>query len=71
MTVNEFIEELNRLGATGDDKLCIQVVGVLGASGVEVTSVAKGFDWNKGRLILNTEKNLSILQPVKRKDNQP
>lgn len=61
MTINEFIEALNRLGVSGDQQLCVHSFGGIGGSGREIRSVSKGFDWNQGKIIIHTTHALMMM----------
>lgn len=62
MTINEFIDQLNAMGVTGDEALCVHAFGGIGGSGIEVTGIGKGFDWNRGKLMLSTKQQLQLFR---------
>lgn len=71
MTLNEFIAEIeklrDRLG--GDEQLCVHASGGLGSSGYPVERVSLGFDWNHGKLMLDTKTPLMLYR--KQADQEP
>ena len=70
MTINEFIDALNKLGVSGDEQLCVHSFGGIGGSGRPIKSVSNGFDWDMGKVIVHTETALTIMPPPKKKGNQ-
>jgi hypothetical protein len=73
MTINEFIEALNKLGVSGDQQLCVHSFGGIGGSGREIKRVAKGFDWDQGMVMIHTEQPLTLMptKAEKPKGEQP
>lgn len=67
MTVNEFIAELNKLGVSGDQQLCVSSFGGIGGSGMEIKRVSKGFDWDQGRVMIHTVHALTLMPVPKSK----
>lgn len=67
MTINEFIEALNKLGVSGDQKLCVSSFGGIGGSGMEIKRVSKGFDWDQGKVLIHTEHALTLMPSPKSK----
>ncbi len=55
MTINEFIEEIDKLRdrLNGDEQLCVSASGGIGAHGKPIKSVSLGFDWDKGKILLH------------------
>lgn len=63
MTVSEFIEKCNEIGVSGDEQICVHVLGTLGGFPC-VKSISKGFDWNDGRIILHLPIAVKIYNPT-------
>ena len=60
MTVQELIDALLQQDPT--DRVFIHLtgrIGWLGFQGSEITQVVKGFDWNRGKTILETKDQLT------------
>ena len=64
MTINEFIEILETLRdrLDGDEQLCVRCGGAIGSSAFPIDGVAIGFDWDKGKLVLEP-KHRMVLAP--------
>lgn len=70
MTINEFIEQLNKLGLSGNEELRISAFGGM-RHGKSVKGVSKGFDWDMGAVIIHPEQALTTCVPPKEKEPSP
>lgn len=61
MTINEFIDLLNKLGVSGDEQLCVHSFGGIGGSGRAIARVSRGFDWDHGKVMVHTEQPLTMM----------
>lgn len=67
MTVKELTELLISLGPEEQEsKVCVSACGGIGATGVPVSGITLGFDWDNGKVILHTYKPLQRM-PEKKK----
>lgn len=66
MTINEFIDQLNKLGVSGDQELRISAFGGM-RHGKSIKCVSQGFDWDMGAVIIHPEHALTMYVPPKAK----
>jgi hypothetical protein len=66
MTVNQFIEWINehREQLTGDETIAVGALGGIGGHGHVIEKVCLGFDWDKGKLMMQTKTPLMV-RPAK------